>query len=132
MRVPVLCYHSVNVAGNQYANNDHIAFAEDLALIARLGMRVVPLRRLVDVLLGRIQVDLQGAVALSCDDGSDLDFFDLDFPEYGRQRSFYQSLLDFRGSLGPAAQNDLNLSCFVIADPEARSRMETLLNRIPD
>ena len=30
MRVPVLTYHSNNVVGNDYANNDHVALAEDL------------------------------------------------------------------------------------------------------
>ncbi|MGD9583623.1 MAG: polysaccharide deacetylase family protein [Lysobacterales bacterium] len=124
MRVPVLTYHAVNVGGSDYANNDHAAFAEDLALIQRLGRRVLPLRRVVDVLLGRADEDLHDAVALSCDDGSDLDYFDLDFPGYGEQRSFYGSLLDFRERFGPGVQPDLHLTCFVIADPEARARMD--------
>lgn len=124
MRVPVLTYHAVNVAGDDYASNDPIAFAEDLALIQRLGRRVLPLRRVVDVLLGRSDEDLRGAVALSCDDGSDLDFHDLDFPGHGRQRSFHNTLIDFRERHGVSAQPGLSLTCFVIADPDARAHMD--------
>jgi hypothetical protein len=53
MRVPVLTYHSNNVSGNDYAGNDHVALAQDLRRVARLGLRIVPLATVVDVLLER-------------------------------------------------------------------------------
>ncbi len=124
MRVPVLTYHAVNVAGNDYDNNDLIAFAEDLAMLQRLRRRVLPLRQVVSVLLGDSDEDLSDAVALSCDDGSDLDYLDLDFPGHGPQRGLYGSLVDFRQRFGQSAQPGLQLTCFVIADPEARARMD--------
>src|SRR5437868_11553101 len=95
MRIPVLTYHAVNIAGNDYANNDHVAFAADLRLIDDLGLRIVPVHWLVDALLGDTQRALEDCVALTCDDGTDFDFFDLDHPEHGTQRSLYNCMRDF-------------------------------------
>jgi hypothetical protein len=124
VRVPILTYHGVNIAGNDYLGNDHVAFAADLALIQRLGLRIVPVAWVVDNLQGRTQRDLTDCVALTCDDGSDFDYHDLDHPQHGRQRSFYNTLLDFRGEHGRDAQPGLHLTSFVIADPVARAEMD--------
>lgn len=124
MRVPILTYHGVNVAGREYSGNDHVAFAADLALIARLGLRIVSVQQIVDALLGRSAHDLSSCVALTCDDGTDLDYFDLDWPGYGCQRSFFNILLDFRRKHGRTAQPTLHLTSFVIADPAARAAMD--------
>lgn len=121
MRAIVLAYHAVNIAGNDYDNNDHVAFAADLRLIDDLGLRIVPLRWIVDELLGRADRGLARAVALTCDDGSDLDYFDTDYPGHGRQRSLFNALLDFRCERGREAQPGLHLTSFVIASPEARA-----------
>ncbi len=125
MHIPVLAYHAANIAGNSYAKNDHVAFAEDLQRIQRLGLRIVPLSWVVEQRLGRARRDLSGCVALSCDDGTDFDYFDRDYPGLGRQRSLFNLLLDFRLRHGRAAQPGLHLTCFVIADPAARAAMET-------
>ena len=124
MHVPVLAYHAVNIAGNEYANNDHVAFAVDLRLIDRLGLRIVPLHWVVDQLLGRAVRDLSRCVALTCDDGSDFDFHDLDHPNHGRQRSLFNLLGDFITERGREAQPDLHLTSFVIASPEARDHID--------
>ncbi|MGB8376870.1 MAG: polysaccharide deacetylase family protein [Rhodanobacteraceae bacterium] len=124
MRVPVLTYHAVNIAGNDYANNDHVAFAADLRTIDDLGLRIVPLQWLVDVLLGRADHDLADSIALSCDDGTDFDYFDLPHPEHGMQRSLFNALLDFRRERGRDAQPDLHLTAFVIASPDARRQLD--------
>jgi hypothetical protein len=124
MRVPVLTYHAVNVAGSDYASNDHVALAEDLRLIQRLGLRVVPLQQVVDVLAGASRADLSGAVALSCDDGSDLDVRDVEWPGHGRQRGFLNILNDFIDEYGSGAQPGLHLTAFVIASAPARARLD--------
>ena len=54
MRIPILTYHSNNVGGNDYDNNDHVALAADLRTIRRLGLRIVPLAQVVDVLDGKV------------------------------------------------------------------------------
>ena len=124
MRIPILAYHAINIDGNDYANNDHVAFAADLRLIHELGLRVVPLAWAVDQLLGTAQRDLSRCVALTCDDGSDFDFFDLDHPTHGRQRSLYNCLADFAVEHGATAQPDLHLTSFVIASPEGRDYLD--------
>ncbi len=124
MRVPVLAYHAVNIAGNDYATNDHVAFAADLRLIDDLGLRIMPLRWVVDQLLGLADRNLDRCVALTCDDGSAFDFHDLEHPEHGAQRSLFNAMRDFIAERGAQAQPDLHLTSFVIASPEARERMD--------
>jgi hypothetical protein len=124
MRIPVLTYHAVNIAGNDYANNDHVAFAADLRLIDDLGLRIVPLHWVVDRLLGDDRRALEGCVALTCDDGSDFDWADLEHPTHGVQRSLYHCMLDFSGERGADAQPDLHLTCFVIASAPAREYLD--------
>lgn len=70
----ILTYHAGLIDGPDYAQNDHVALREDLKLIARLGLRVVPLQAVIDALLGRrAWSTLDGAVALTCDDGTAFD-----------------------------------------------------------
>lgn len=124
MRVPVLTYHAVNIAGNDYVTNDHVAFAADLRLIDDLGLRVVPLHWVVDQLLGATRRDLSRCVALTCDDGSNMDWFDVEHPAHGPQRSLANIMADFITERGAAAQPDLHLTCFVIASSEARGYLD--------
>ena len=123
MRVPVLAYHAMNVAGNGYGSNDHVALASDLRQIAAAGLRVAPLRAVVDALLaGRLEA-LRGTVALSCDDGSDFDYRDIEHPTHGPQRSMVNVLRDFHAE-HPGAQPALHLTCFVIVSPQARAELD--------
>ncbi len=124
MHVPVLAYHAANISGPDHAQNDQIALAADLALLHREGWRVVPLRWVVEQRLGLAQRDLARCVALSCDDGTDLDWRGVQWPGVGHQPGLRGVLLAFRHEHGRSAQADLHLSCFVIASPEARARMD--------
>ncbi|MFH2078911.1 MAG: polysaccharide deacetylase family protein [Pseudomonadota bacterium] len=117
-QVPVLTYHASTVGGPAYAGNDHVAFGSDLATATRLGWRIVPLQWVVEQRLGLADRDLTRCLALSCDDGTVLDVRDVDYPGQGRQRSFL-GLLEAQ-----AAQPDAHLTCFVIASPDARARMD--------
>ena len=123
-RCPVLLYHSQNVAGNDCASNDHVALANDLRLIHQLGMQIIPLVWLVEWLLGERDLDIEGCVCISFDDGVDADVRDLDFPQFGSQRSFLNVMLDFQHEFGPSAQPQLHATSFVIASPEARAVMD--------
>jgi len=124
MRVPILTYHAANISGNDYGNNDHVAFAEDLELVTREGWRIIPLHLVVDNLLGIRHDDLSGCVALTCDDGTDFDFYDLEHPQYGLQRSLFNCLRDFQKIFGNDKQPHLHLTNFVIASPEARESLD--------
>ena len=124
VRIPVLAYHSAQVAGAGYRENDHVALVSDLRTIHQLGLRVLRAGTLVDWLEGRLNDDaVRGGVVLTCDDGCTLDFHDLEHPTCGRQRSFRGILEDFRAEFGADAQRDLELTSFVIASPEARRRI---------
>ena len=123
-RCPILLYHSQNVAGNDCASNDHVALANDLRLIQQLGMQIIPLTWLVEWLLGERDLDIEGCVCISFDDGVDADVRDLDFPQFGPQRSFLNIMLDFQDESGPSAQPQVHATSFVIASPEARAVMD--------
>ena len=121
MRVPVLTYHSINIHGNDYAGNDHVALAADLRLLHRLGRRIVPLATVVDVLLGAAPAAaVENAVALSFDDGSWFDWHDLEHPSWGPQRGFAGILRDFAAETGAA----VHATSFVIVSPEARAILD--------
>lgn len=123
MKVPVLTYHAGNVAGSGYAQNDHVALQSDLALLARLGWRAVPLDWVVEQRLGVADRDLHRCVALTCDDGTELDFRPVDYPGFGPQPGFLPCLV--RVAAEPDNPHpDLEMTCFVIADPNARAIMD--------
>ncbi|MDR2013672.1 MAG: polysaccharide deacetylase family protein [Rhodanobacter sp.] len=122
MRVPVLTYHSNNIHGNDYANNNHVALAEDLRIIHRKGRRIIPLTKVVDVLLGDApSTDVQNAVALSFDDGSWFDWYDIDHPTCGPQRGFAGILRDFTAETGAS----VHATSFVIVSLHAREILDT-------
>src|SRR5690349_10076974 len=99
MRIPVLTYHAMAMAGNDPRSNDHHALAADLEVIHREGFEIRPLHELVAVWL-RAPRTLHGRklVALTCDDGSDFDFRDIEHPQWGLQRSFLNILRDFHAA----------------------------------
>lgn len=121
MRVPVLTYHANNISGNEYATNDHVALAKDLRLLQRLGLRIVPLHRVVDALLGEApESAVEHAVALSFDDGSWFDWHDMEHPTWGSQRGLAGILRDFSAETGAA----VHATSFVIVSPEARTALD--------
>jgi peptidoglycan/xylan/chitin deacetylase (PgdA/CDA1 family) len=121
MHVPVLTYHSINIVGNDYANNDHIALAEDLRVIHRKGWRIVPLARVVDVLLGEApESEVENTLAITFDDGAWFDWYDLDHPICGPQRGFAGILRDFTTETGAPA----HATSFVIVSPDARATLD--------
>jgi Polysaccharide deacetylase len=122
-RLPILTYHGVNVAGNAYATNDHVALASDLETIDRLGWRIVPLAEAVGRRLpGRLDWAAPRTLAITFDDGTDFDWHDLPHPVHGLQRSLYHRLADFRAAgLQPRAAH---ATAFVVVSPEARAHID--------
>lgn len=120
--VPVLTYHGYNVAGVDYSDNDHVALAADLGWLTANGWTIVPLELAVHHLLDQTGHGLpERCVCLTFDDGTDLDWQDVDFGPFGRQRGFYGILEDVH-----RARPDLpapHATAFVIASAEARSLM---------
>jgi hypothetical protein len=94
MRVPILAYHALNVHGRDYGNNDHVAFREDLASLAKSGWHIAPLFDVVSAYLGMGVTLPQKTIAITFDDGTDFDFHDLAHPEFGVQRSMLNIMRD--------------------------------------
>lgn len=126
MKTLVLCYHSQNILGSDYHLNDHVALASDLQAIARRGLPVISLRRLVDYLEGRWRMYPKQAVVLTCDDGTLLDWCDYQHPEHGFQRSFDGILREFIDQLPYRQSAREIMTSFVIASPEARRQIDQL------
>ena len=125
MPVPILTYHGINIHGNDYSNNDHVALRQDLALIFQMGFRIVSLQTVVDQLLEQATGDqeLTRCVAIAFDDGAHFDFYDLDHPTCGRQRSLLNIMRDV-GRQYQQAPGALHATSFVIASPEARMQLD--------
>lgn len=121
MRIAVLTYHSQNIAGNDYVDNDHVALRQDIEQVLKAGIDIVSLRQIADALLGKSVLPSR-AIAFSCDDGTDFDFRDLDWPHLGLQQSFAAIVRGFAtkypaSHVGP-------MTSFVIADPKARNELD--------
>ena len=70
MEIPVLTYHSTNISGNDYHNNDLVAFQVDLQLIKELGIEIISANQLVDWLVGKQDLDTsKNVVLITCYDG---------------------------------------------------------------
>lgn len=123
MKIPILTYHASSVAGDAYLGNDHIALAEDLRMLLLDGWRVVPLSWVVEQRLGMANRDLAKCVAMTCDDGCDLEVLDVDYPGRGIQRSFLGCLQDARNDF-PDSGSEFQITSFVIADPKARQLLD--------
>ena len=121
LKVPIVCYYSCHV-GNDYASDDHHALAADLRTLHRLGYRIVPLDWVVESLLGERE-PLRNCVALTCDDGVSLDWWDAVHPTFGWRQSFANILRDFSAEVG-GAQPTVEMTSFVIASPDARKELE--------
>ena len=123
--VHILTYHAGLIDGPDYAQNDHVALREDLKVVARLGLRVLPLQAVIDALLGRrAWSTLDGAVALTCDDGTAFDALPgREYGAHGPQPSLLGVLQDWVRE-DPAARAEASLTSFLIASPAARAAMD--------
>lgn len=128
MKGIVLSYHSHNIFGDRYENNDHVAFSKDLHLITEAGGEIVSLMSLVAKLRcyqaqERSENDGKTYVALTFDDGPVFDYKDFIHPVHGYQRSFYNEMMKFRAGHDSNIQPELSATSFVIASPSARQAL---------
>jgi peptidoglycan/xylan/chitin deacetylase (PgdA/CDA1 family) len=129
-RTIVLTYHSHHVVGSAYAENDHLALAQDLPMVRALGGSFVPLGDVVARLTQpRGPTNHQSTprlrVAITFDDGPVYDVAPLDHPGAGRQPGFLKILRDFFRTLPSDQKSAFRATSFVIASPSARRHMET-------
>ncbi|MCF6318428.1 MAG: polysaccharide deacetylase family protein [Proteobacteria bacterium] len=113
MQVFILTYHSTNIFGNTYQTNDLVAFRSDLQLFKELCVEIISTHDLVAWLKGKKSLDPDGKyVALTFDDGCELDYYDWQHPTHGYQQSFYTSMKTYDGKI--------HATSFVIASDKAR------------
>ncbi|MDY0205293.1 MAG: polysaccharide deacetylase family protein [Pseudomonas sp.] len=124
MRVAALCYHSQNIQGNSYELNDHVAFAHDLASIVERNIPIISIEQLVQHLNGMALLDFRAAVVLTCDDGTTLDWFDYQHPEFGWQTSFNNIMRHTLGAQRCDSATSALMTSFVIACPVARRHID--------
>lgn len=125
MPIPILTYHSIHVDGDDYARNDHIGLAQDLALLHSMGRQIIRLELLVQALISADWTALpEQAVVITLDDGSWFDWYDLPHPAFGEQRSMVNILRDFQQQHGRAAQPLLQATSFVIGSTAARAALD--------
>jgi hypothetical protein len=74
-RFPILTYHSLNAPGLTYGTNDHLALEEDLSVVRACGFHVVPVRRIVDAVLGHVPPPRGKCVGITFDDGVNFDYW---------------------------------------------------------
>ncbi|MDR1529279.1 MAG: polysaccharide deacetylase family protein [Burkholderiales bacterium] len=121
--IPVFCYHSVNITGTAYDQNDHVALEEDLRTLWRLGFRLLSPVKLARVLRGEENLPRHERYAsITFDDGSDLDYFDYDHPDAGMVKSL-QHILEETPLSRDVAQQEALTASFVIVSPEARKEL---------
>jgi hypothetical protein len=125
MRIPILTYHSADIHGTSYGDNELVALASDLVQITRSGIRIMPLSTIVDLWLTSPHVlESHPTIAITCDDGSDFDYHDLAHPVAGPQRSVLNILRDFHAGPHGSLQPTLSATSFVIVSPAARARLD--------
>lgn len=115
----ILAYHSQNISGNAYHENDHVALAHDLRMIHQQGYSIIALDTLVERL--RQGQTPENSVCLTFDDGTDFDALDMNHVGNGMQRSFLNILRDFQQESG----QPVSATSFVIASPDARQIIDS-------
>jgi len=125
MHIPILTYHALNAPGWTYDSNDHVAFAEDLALLRRQGYRTVSLSRIADALIQGTFDSLaeQRVAGVSFDDGTDHDWVDFSYPGWGSLRAMATILREDGAGLALDGA-DASGTSFVIVSPDARSQLD--------
>ena len=114
MNIPILTYASSVTGSRDYASDHHIALAQDLATLARLGFQIVPLQQIVDALLCNHLSQLERCVGLSFDCGSKLDIVNIDLNSGAQSKSFLGILKDSGDSGYIQATSFVKTACEVI------------------
>lgn len=130
----ILTWHSNRVLGNEYPDNDLVAFSHDLRALDQLGWTILPLETALDGLTTGCLPDRP--VVLTADDGALLDFGSFEHPTWGTQAGLLMRLQELLAKGLIDRRHQPVISSFVIASPAARVEMDEKitggLNLLPD
>ncbi len=121
MRAIVLAYHAVNIAGNDYASNDHVAFAADLRLLHDLGFASCRCTGSSRNCAARPTAICHAASRSPATMARTSIISTSTIQAMVASAACSNHLIDFRRERGYPAQSQLHLTSFVIASPEARA-----------
>jgi hypothetical protein len=97
--IPVLAYHSQNIANNDYCGNDHVAFQEDITYLVENKFHFLSALELVLALReGRFDKLPRKSVVITFDDGPIYDAQDFVHPDHGYQKSMSNIMREAHGS----------------------------------
>lgn len=119
--IPILAYHATRVGTGAYGTDDPCTLREDLKLLWRSGWRVISLHAIARALITGTLDGLEKCVGLSFDDGTDLDWRDVEHPTLGRLRGMAGILTDSAAGFSCAAPP---ATSFVIAGPGPRRELD--------
>jgi peptidoglycan/xylan/chitin deacetylase (PgdA/CDA1 family) len=112
--VPVLTYHSQNIAGNDYATNDRQALASDIQAISQTGLRVISLSDFVDWLIGNLpEAFARNTIVLTSDDAPIFDYEEVEYCDFGPQTPTRSILRN----------SNAHITLFAIASQQAREEI---------
>lgn len=122
--IPVLAYHSQNIANNDYCGNDHVAFQEDVAYLVENKFHFLSALELVLALReGRFDKLPRKSVVITFDDGPIYDAHDFVHPDHGYQKSMSNIMREAQGSRLMFWKRKISATSFVIASDLARSQI---------
>jgi len=124
--IPVLCYHSWTVNGQDYGSNDHVSLEQDLRVLAEQGYEIISPLALVELIDGSASSAAtigKKLVCLTFDDCRDYDYYDYVDERWGPVKSFHKILLESADYIAQFDAGPRGLS-FVIASPEVRQVLD--------
>jgi peptidoglycan/xylan/chitin deacetylase (PgdA/CDA1 family) len=93
LAIPVLCYHSAQIFGTAYSQNDHVALEEDLHYLLHAQYRLLsPLALALALRQGNDSLLTGKLVCITFDDGTDFDYVDQEHFNAGFVKSFHTVL----------------------------------------
>ncbi len=119
--IPILTYHATRVGSGQYGSDDMVTLREDLRILWRAGWKIVPLHDIARAVVKGTAAEMTRCVGLSFDDGTDLDWRDVDHPALGRLRGLAGILKDIASETSRPLPH---ATSFVIAGPEPRRELD--------
>jgi peptidoglycan/xylan/chitin deacetylase (PgdA/CDA1 family) len=124
INIPIFCYHSQNVTGNSYRENDHIALQSDLSILKEQDYKHVNLTEALNLVNVEKPSENSNYFCLTFDDGSPFDCVSLE----DRNKSYYGFSNILEDSQMITNQN--KATSFVIVSERARRGIFSCLDNI--
>lgn len=122
--IPILAYHSQNIANNEYRGNDHVAFQSDMSFLVKNGFKFLSALDLVISLReGRFNKLAPKSVVITFDDGPIYDARDFTHPIHGYQKSMSNIMREHQTRRFLFWKKKVCATSFVIASDKAREEI---------